>query len=225
MSWKYNLREALPALYADYGCEIRNAPDIGPLDQCMALYQSNCRIDTGLGCTWADIEVWEKLAKTFTPRAIFGIGNGFGWSTLALRLIWQDAALLVMDAGIEGGDNAAATTLTVTILGKMPDRPLGAVVCGTSPVAVPWGMLVLGAAPALVFIDGFHSNDQQTADFEAVRPFLAADHIVFFHDVMWSKLEESWAGIARQYPGRSRILDTPTGMGCVWTGDIGEGLR
>lgn len=207
------IRARLLGLYETTGYSIVPAGG-GALADCMALAKDGRRLDTGSGVSWQEIAVWERLAETYTPRAIFGIGNGFGWSTLALSLIWPRAAIVVLDAETEGGDNREGNELTRRLLGG------GMVVRGTSPADVPWGMTCLGAPAELVFVDGTHTDAAQAADFGAVRGFLAPEHVVFFHDVGLMGMGESFGAIAEGYPGRSRILDTPTGMGAVWTAGV-----
>ena len=215
-----DLRATLPIQYTRHGYEVRDGAGYAALAQCHALWCGDKRLDTGLGVSWVDLDVFAKLATTFTPAMIFGIGNGFGWSTIALRMLWPEAWITVLDAETEGVDNAETNRLTRRIMAELGQ---GEIVPGSSPRDVSW--VLQGPPPAgLCFIDGCHTNDQQTADFDAVRPFLAPEHIVFFHDVVLCDMTRSWRSIAAQYPGQAKILDTPTGMGCVWTGDIGAAL-
>jgi hypothetical protein len=201
-------------LYADRGYQVRGSGMHGPLGECMALWHENRRMDTGLGMSVQELGVWERLAENWSPRAIFGIGNGFGWSTVALSLIWPRAAIVVLDAETEGGDNRAANQLTRDILGG------GLIVRGASPQFVPNAMTVLGAKPEFVFIDATHTNPAQDADWAAVKPYLAAEHVVFFHDVGLLELQESFWRCAEGYGDQVRILSTTTGMGAVWTPNI-----
>ena len=138
-----------------------------------------------------------------------------------MRLLWPGAWLAVLDDASEGKDAESLRHLTNEILGELGG---GLVVLGKSPDDVPWASKFgTYLAPfSLVLIDGFHSNEQQTLDFDAVRPFLADEHIVLFHDVMLLGMRASFDEIARGYPGRSAILHrTTTGMGMVWSGDAG----
>ena len=213
-----DLRTTLPTLYAAQGYAVREDPN-----GCHALYRNSERLDVGLGASWADIAVWERLAQTFTPYAIFGIGNGFGWSTLALRLIWKAPPMVILDAETEGADNVLGNQLTSAILKELNDDTV--VMKGASPERAPNALAWFCIPPGLVFIDGEHTTEAMLADFEVVRRYLAAQHIVFFHDVLLCRMQAAWERIERLYPGRSRLLDTPTGMGVVWTGDLGEGLK
>jgi hypothetical protein len=95
-----------------------------------------------------------------------------------------------------------------------------------SPQDLPAVVEKLGGSISLAFIDGLHTIEQQALDFAAIQPFLAADHIVLFHDVLWTKqerdprfhLEVGFQKIAETYPGRSAILSrTTVGSAVVWS--------
>jgi Methyltransferase domain len=217
-----SLREILPGAYARHGHEVREGAGSGAMRTSTAVWKDGRRLDTGSGVSWADIQVWETLALSYTPRAVFGIGNGFGWSTLALRHIWPAAELVVLDAETEGTDNEACNGLTRTLLAEHSG---GLIVHGSSPHWVANAAACLGIPAGFVFIDGEHTNEAMDTDFDAVRAFLAAEHIVFFHDVGLMRMLDSWTRIAALYPERARLLETPTGMGVVWAGEIGADLR
>lgn len=53
---------------------------------------------------------------------------------------------------------------------------------GSSPEDVPAAVELLGGVVNFVFIDALHTHDAVRSDFEAVRPFLADDAHVLFHD-------------------------------------------
>jgi len=184
----------------------------------MACWKGEQRVQCGFGVSEADLRVFEKLAELHRFESIFGIGNGFGWSTVALRLLWPQATLTVIDAGTEGPDNEWATNETNAILVGIPpcDR---SVIPATSPQDVADTIETDHGAPIdLVFIDGYHSNDQLTLDYGAVEPYLATEHVVLMHDIGFCRMHESWDGIAARYGGRAKLLEnTPTGMGVVWT--------
>jgi predicted O-methyltransferase YrrM len=225
------IRERLLAAYRRHGYEIRAGQmatewmkDRGSFSQemvlheCASAWKDGRRLDTGWGLSWQELSVLEFLASIWTPRAIFGIGNGFGWSTVAMRLLFGKAALVSLDDASEGNEGVKGAELTQDILNDLEG---GVVIFGRSPDRVP---SILRALPPLnlVLIDGGHSDEQQAADFAAVRPFLASEHIVLFHDVVLLKMQASFERIAADYPGRSAILRrTTTGMGMVWNGDAG----
>lgn len=218
--------DRMRALYQAEGYDVRVQPEQrGAGACCPALWRGDVKLDTGLGISDADIQVFEQLSKTFAPTSIFGVGNGFGWSTMAMALLWPTADICVLDACIEGKDSLIGIELTRrllylhTVLG-VPDMR---VMLGFSPQDVP--MALDASDPVeLVFIDGQHTNEQMWADYESVRPFLADQHILLFHDVEMFGMQRSWLAVSANYPGRSRLLPTPTGMGVVWTGGIGANL-
>ena len=227
------MREALLAAYRRHGYEIRCGEMVTRhlrtrefaaetvLRECASAWKDGKRLDTGYGLSWQELAVLEFLASIWTPRAIFGIGNGFGWSALAMDLLWPSVYLRMMDNQSEGADAKTACDLTSTILDEHNN---GIVLIGTSPADVPDCMAGDGFAPVgLVLIDAQHTDESQLADYRAVKPFLAPEHVILFHDVLFCHMEASFATIATDYPGRSRILRrTTTGMGIVWTADAGR---
>lgn len=224
------MREKLLQAYRDHGYDIRTGEAVTRwietrefaaetvLCECASAWKNGKRLDTGYGLSWQELAVLEFLAAIWTPRAIFGIGNGFGWSAVAMRLLWPGAWLAVIDDHSEGADAAYARAMTSDILGALDG---GYVWCGKSPEDVPAALS--DAALDLVLIDACHTDEAQLADYRAVKPFLAPEHIVLFHDVLFCRMEASFQQIAADYPGRSRILRrTTTGMGIVWTADAGR---
>ena len=227
------MREAMLAAYRRHGYEIRCGEMVtrhlrdgtlnreAVLSECASAWKDGRRLDTGWGMSWQELAVLEFLAGIWRPRRIFGIGNGFGWSALAMDLLWPSVYLRMMDNQSEGADAKTACDLTSTIL---DEHNSGIVLIGTSPADVPDCMADDGFAPVgLVLIDAQHTDESQFADYRAVKPFLAPEHVILFHDVLFCHMEASFATIATAYPGRSRILRrTTTGMGIVWTADAGR---
>eukprot|EP00747_Dinoflagellata_sp_TGD_P044878 gnl/TRDRNA2_/TRDRNA2_143522_c2_seq1.p1 gnl/TRDRNA2_/TRDRNA2_143522_c2~~gnl/TRDRNA2_/TRDRNA2_143522_c2_seq1.p1 ORF type:complete len:129 (+),score=15.36 gnl/TRDRNA2_/TRDRNA2_143522_c2_seq1:134-520(+) len=68
--------------------------------------------NTEPGIEWVDTELLIKLAKCFSPRSIYGVGNAFGFSTLILSVVFHDASVDIIDAGVKGSDNVAGILLT-----------------------------------------------------------------------------------------------------------------
>jgi predicted O-methyltransferase YrrM len=224
------IRERLLACYRRHGYEIRAGQmatewmkDRGSFSQemvlheCASAWKDGRRLDTGWGLSWQELSVLEFLASIWTPRAVFGIGNGFGWSTVAMRLLWPEPSLTVLDNCSEGHDAVLAASLTRDILQGIGG---GLLLNLESPKFV--ADAIGNRTVSLVLIDGGHSDEQQTLDFRAVQPFLADEHVVLFHDVVLLGMGGSFDEIARDYPGRAAILRrTTTGMGMVWNGDAG----
>ena len=178
------------------------------------------RMDTGGGATMSDLELFVQLRRTRRVRRIFGIGNSFGFSTLALASLFPGVPISVMDAESEGRDNRRGSNMTRAIARRF-DLPVH-LSQGFSPLdtrrvieSLP-ASARLGAASAtaaasaaapranarklasfdLVFIDGAHTNRHQSDDFESIRPFLAPQHVVILHDVILASMEPSLKAIA-----------------------------
>ena len=227
------MREQLLNAYRRHGYEIRAGQAVTHwigtgefvqetvLRDCASAWRDGRRLDCGYGLSWSELSVLEFLAEIWTPRTIFGIGNGFGWSAVAMDLLWPLAYLRMMDNEGEGADGKRGVELTERIL---DEHNGGIVLIGTSPDDVPDCMADDGFAPVdLVLIDATHTDEAQWADYQAVRPFLAPEHVVLFHDVLLLKMGASFTRIAADYPDRARILHrTTTGMGIVWTADAGR---
>ena len=191
--------------------------------ECASLWRDGLRYGAGWGMPWGELTLLEWLGEVWQPATIYGIGNAFGWSTVALRLAFPFSRLVAIDSGAEGPDGTNGVDLTNRILTNLGG---GQAIVATSPQDVPATAAKLGAPINLAFIDGLHTGAQQRIDYEAVRPLLAEDHIILFHDVLFMhqdhrpefKLELGFWEIAHDYPNRAAILSrTTTGIGCVWS--------
>jgi len=225
------MREKLLQAYKAHGYDIRTGESVTRwietrefaaetvLCECASAWKDGRRLDTGYGLSWQELAVLEFLAAIWTPRAIFGIGNGFGWSAVAMRLLWRWAWMTMLDDESEGGDAREAAELTNAVMKELSGCHI---VAGRSPTDVPTAVNWMKPLP-LVLIDACHTDEAQLADYRAVKPFLAPEHVVLFHDVLFCRMEASFQQIAEDYPSRSRILRrTTTGMGIVWTADAGR---
>lgn len=191
--------------------------------ECASLWRDGERYGTGWGMPWGELTLLEWLGEAWHPETIYGIGNAFGWSAVALHLAFPFSRLVVIDSGAEGPDGRDGIDLTNRILTELGG---GSALLGTSPQDVPRTAATLSGPINLAFIDGLHTHAQQRIDYEAVRPLLAEDHIILFHDVLFMKqdhrpefhLEAGFWDIAKDYPDRAAILSrTTTGIGCVWS--------
>jgi len=182
-----------------------------------ALYQGGRMLSTGGGISLQEYYVFECLLDVWTPANIFVIGNAFGWSTLLLACLAPQARAVALDNGVEGDDARIGIDLTNAMATEQ--RLNAAVVFGRSPQDVPGVVTThLGGTIDLCFIDGLHTNDQQLADYLAIKPFLARDHIILFHDVVNWNMTESLGQIAMTTANRTHILmRTPSGMGIQYT--------
>ena len=210
--------------------------NVNAFRDCASLWHNGHRFGAGWGMPWAELTLLEWLGDVWQPATIYGIGNAFGWSTVALRLAFPFARLVSIDSGAEGHEGKNGIDLTNHILSGLGHG--GEVVLATSPGDVPATAARLGGPINLAFVDGLHTEMQQRIDYDAIRPFLAPDHIILFHDVLFMKLdprpevnrlENGFWEIAKDYPDRAAILSrTTTGIGCVWSPGmdyVGQRLR
>lgn len=170
----------------------------------------------GGGIHMSEVYLLECLGQVFRPERVFVIGNSFGWSTLALALANPGARVVAMDACF-APQTAEGMALTNRIAAE---EGLNAeAVRGVSPGDV--GRVVerhLGGPIDLALIDGLHSDEQQIADYRAIRAHASARCVVLFHDVVACKLLGSLHAIFEAEPDRTgRLLTrTNTGMGVLY---------
>jgi predicted O-methyltransferase YrrM len=227
---------SLAELYTSYGLQLRTSISLyisrsisegSQTDPSMTYLIHNDRLVSpwGGGIHVSEVYLIESLGRAWSPSSIFVVGNSFGWSTLALALSFPSAKVVAIDSCAypfvrDGLD------LTNKIA---QDRGLNVrAVEGTSPEDT--GRIIrdeLGGAVDLAFIDGDHTNEQQTADFEAIRPHFRADCVCLFHDVVSFRMTPSLNGIlARHSALDGRILSrTFSGMGAVFSRTIPNDVR
>ena len=144
----------------------------------------------------SDVELMVSLSELFTPKAIYCVGNAFGYSTITLAHIFPKTPIDVIDAEIEGKDNKLGTRITRTIADKYGyDVNLFA---GFSPEDTH--KCLRFNTYDLVFIDGYHSNEQLVRDFVGIYAKLSPKCVLILHDVKLSKLYRGVNDI--------RVLDT-----------------
>jgi predicted O-methyltransferase YrrM len=170
----------------------------------------------GGGIAPVEISFFEALCERQKPARVFIIGNAFGWSTLALALINRNARVVAIDycprpeeaQGIEVTNALArrAGLDAIAIKGKSPDDV--AAICARE----------FDGTVDLAFIDGGHTNPQQTIDFAACRAVAAPDAVFVMHDVVNFGMTESFVGIAQRNPDlvSTLLFRTPSGMGMCY---------
>lgn len=218
------VQEQLILAYAKRGLEVTTGGMLARggdiMQEFTSVLRDGKRLGTGWGMSFTELAALEFLSQIWQPRSIYGIGVAFGWSTVALRLFFPAAKIACLDAGVEGLDNMAGIKLTQDILADVA-IPTGsaAIELGFSPKDTPRTVEThLDGRINFAFIDGMHTNDQQTADFESIRPYLDAEHVVFFHDVRFCKMQDSLRKIAQGYGARAAILSrTTSGIGVVYS--------
>lgn len=164
----------------------------------------------GLGLALQEIMFLDGLGPLLAPANILVIGNSFGWSTIALSLIFPKARVLAIDPQDKGN------ALTAEIAGR---RKLDVVAAaGSSPQDVaPLVGRHLAGKPDLVLIDAVHNNEALVADFAACRAVAADNALYLLHDVMNWNMGGALDQIVKT-DGLKAILLTRTasGMAAVW---------
>ena len=199
-----SLQEQLNYLYTQAGAP---KPTMKPGSHC---HGRGCGLwlpgfPTGGGALPYDLELFIRLADTMPHvTSIFGIGNAFGYSTLALALVFPSARIDVLDAEVEGRANAFGTNITRIIA---TSHNLNVHVHkGLSP----WDIHKYVHTPVdIALIDGLHTNSQQNMDFISMFPHMKqSSHVMILHDVQLGKLNDSLAMISEHYGGHVRAYDS-----------------
>ena len=165
-----SLADRLAQLYMNAG---HQAPVKGPYGISLP------DLATGGGASMWDLELFVRLAQLPQLAAqrdlrIFCIGNAFGYSTIALALVFPRARIAALDAHETqtGRDVSTGTNLTRTIAhaAKLNLRVhVGASPFDVAEVLIHEGMASSSGGIDIAFIDGAHTDAQQYADYAAVR--------------------------------------------------------
>jgi predicted O-methyltransferase YrrM len=171
---------------------------------------------TGGGIALSEVMFLELLLEHAGGHCLV-LGNGFGRSSVALGLMLRGRGrVLTMDACLEGLDGDLGLKL-VDAIAERRRLPLEAVV-GLSPRDLP--AIVEGRLQGhldVVLVDTLHTDEQQWLDYEGLRPYLSADTLVIFHDVLNWRMEASFQEIARLDGRGAAVLQrTASGMGVLY---------
>jgi hypothetical protein len=206
-------------LYAHHGYKVRTGlypPHFWNFDGAggTVLEKGASKMRTGGGIGMGEVYFIEELCRIVDPASVFIIGNAFGWSTFTFALSAKDARVVALDAGSEGRDNMEGIRLT----NEMAERHGIKAKCifGHSPQDVEKVLNEhLPNAPAIVFIDGLHTNSQLMDDFMACHA--ASPSAVFlFHDIVNCHMQKAFGAISETLSAthKSSILwRTYSGMG------------
>lgn len=178
-----------------------------------SLFNGEAKLSAGGGVAFTEMFFFSLLCPRLAPRKVLIIGNAFGLSSVLLALLNPNAKVVAIDAGVEGVDNDEGTTLTRRIAAE--ENLNLEVVNGFSPADLPNTVdQHLDGALDFVFVDGMHTDEQQTVDFNACWPYGGQECVYVFHDVLNYRMTASFAGICEQHKEmRGDILwRTPSGM-------------
>jgi predicted O-methyltransferase YrrM len=212
-------------IYSDRGFEIQTGLSPGhffgdPLVVTTHLFRGDDDVETGRGIALPEIHFFEILIDALAPRGILTIGNGFGWSSVAISLMEPDARHIVIDGcqQEDGGSFGQALTnqiareegLNLEVVQGWSPRDVAAIVKDrlTTPVD-------------LVFIDGEHTDDQIVRDYVACSRVASDRCVMTFHDVLNHRMTAGFEAISKAAEGmKARLLyRTPTGIGAIYPVD------
>jgi predicted O-methyltransferase YrrM len=177
------------------------------------LIREGAEVAEGLGISLPEIYLLECLAAVQPAESILVIGNSFGWSTLALALAQPHARVVGLDSA---ADRYSLEGLELTArLAEQLGLPHVFPVRGTSPADIPATVEErLGGRIDLALVDGHHTSDQIIAEYRAIRPFLAPNAMVLFHDVQYCGMQPGFDTVVDESGWQGTMLHaTPSGIG------------
>jgi predicted O-methyltransferase YrrM len=138
-----------------------------------------------------DILAFQWIAASAPWQRALVIGNAFGFSTFVIAALCPDCVVDVIDAEVEGCENGVGSELTR----KIADRffPGVQLTKGFSPQDLPKACRF--DQYDFIFIDGMHTNDQLTKDFEGIRMKRSDNSVVYCHDVGMARMTSAWSHI------------------------------
>lgn len=161
------------------------------------------------GLALQEVMFVEGMRDYVAPRNILAIGNAYGWSSVALSLIFPQARIVAIDPLAEGIE----LTNSLAVANGLP---LTAIVASSPGDVAPVVRSHLSGPVDLALIDAIHTNEAVIEDFRAVQAVAGPETIYIFHDVMTWKLEDALFTI-RDAGYRMRILTrTPSGMAVAY---------
>lgn len=170
------------------------------------------RATKGGGIAIAEIYFLDALFSDYRPKNIFVVGNAFGWSTLALSIINPDARVVAIDA-CPRPEEEEGIRLTNQIASDF-GLNLIAVNARSPEQVAEVARAQFDGDIDFAFIDGGHTNEQQSLDFGAIKPVATEDCVYLFHDVVNFMLLDSFTKIIQQTPSLEGqvLFRTPSGM-------------
>jgi len=164
----------------------------------------------GAGLALQEVMFLENFREFIDPRGILVIGNSFGWSTLALGLIFPKAKVVSIDPNQEGNaltnELAKSGKLNVIAAEGWSPRDLEKVVSNN-----------LGGPVDFVLIDGLHEHDAVLADFDGCMKVIGDSAVLAFHDVLNWDLIDAFRRMLQVSGMSGKILTrTASGMALAW---------
>lgn len=162
------------------------------------------------GLALQEIMFLEGFREFIDPQRILVIGNSYGWSTLALALMYPKARVVGIDP-VEAGnaltnDIARRENLNAVAVQGLSPQDVGAI-CSEH----------LKGPCDLVLIDAVHTDQAMLADFRAAS---AASHdgtVYVFHDVLSFGMLNAYHLIRKERALSGQLLTrTPSGMAVLY---------
>jgi hypothetical protein len=174
-----------------------------------------------LGISLWELLLLERVCGAHKPKSILIIGNGMGWSAIAMAMMNPSASVVVIEphTGIELTNQiAAAEQLQCRVVQGWSPNDCARIIREHCPVP-----------PDFVLIDGLHTSRQIALDFQAVFAISGRNALYFFHDIinfdLFDGLEEI-EGTTRLQGMRIDILFcTPSGMAVIAPEEAPEAVR
>jgi hypothetical protein len=162
------------------------------------------------GIALQEIMFVEHFSDFISPQRILVIGNAFGWSTIALALMFPKAKTVAIDPHVPGVD------FTNDLIAKN-NLPARAIV-GRSPEDV--AAIVrdhLGGAVDFSLLDAIHTNEAVIADFAAIRSVAADQAFYLFHDVINWNIIAGFNDILAKHNLKGKVFTrTASGMALAY---------
>jgi predicted O-methyltransferase YrrM len=152
----------------------------------------------------------EHFSSYLEPKRILVVGNAFGWSTLALALIFPQARVVGIDPMEDG--NAVTNELAsrhglnaVAVKGESPGDV--ASICADH----------LNGPCDLVLIDAIHTSEAVVTDFEACLRCAHEGTVFVFHDAINWGLLDGFQNVCTAHHMSGQVLTrTPSGMAIAY---------
>ena len=125
----------------------------------------------------------EHFRDFISPRRIFIIGNAYGWSTIALGLIFPEAKIVAIDPDAVGVELTNRLIATNGLSAK-------AVVASSPADVTRVANEYLDGPVDFSLIDAVHRNEAIKTDFAAVKSVAMDNAYYLFHDVInWNMID------------------------------------
>ncbi len=164
-----------------------------------ALVEKGRLVSVGGGMCVQDLAFALFLSSLIKPKSIYMIGNAFGYSALNYAAIFEGALIDVIDAEVEGDENALGSQITKNISAKY--FPHLTLFKGFSPQDIGTCRSSPSQKYDMAIIDGYHHPDQAEIDFIGMLPHLNKEAIVYYHDAGLFSLTPRLEKIAKEYAG------------------------